>query len=198
MLRNGFITFGVFNRTSNNSDPALELWSKLMRALPGSSIIVKNGSMNDPLLCDGLIARFVAHGIAEDRLRCIGTTSRPDHLAMFADIDISLDPFPQNGGTRSRWGCPLSPSSAKAPGHGAVGRSSRPLVSTIGSPMMTRDILAIALKYASHPEELAALRGSLPGRVANSAAGNCEIYTRRVEEGYRKFWRDYCAWAVRG
>jgi hypothetical protein len=37
------------------------------------------------------------------------------------------------------------------------------------------------------------LRASLPAMVANSAAGNCEVYTRHVEEGYRKFWREYCA-----
>lgn len=53
--------------------------------------------------------------------------------------------------------------------------------------------LAIARRYASMAGELAALRADLPARIANSAAGNCEIYTRRVEEGYRQFWRDYCA-----
>ena len=53
--------------------------------------------------------------------------------------------------------------------------------------------LAIARKYASMASELAALRADLPAMIANSAAGNCEIYARRVEEGYRQFWRDYCA-----
>jgi hypothetical protein len=43
---------------------------------------------------------------------------------------------------------------------------------------------------ASHLE---ALRADLPARVAASAAGNGAMYTRRVEEGYRPFWRDYCA-----
>jgi len=33
----------------------------------------------------------------------------------------------------------------------------------------------------------------LPGKVANSAAGNVEAYTRKVEEGYGTFWRRYCA-----
>jgi hypothetical protein len=37
------------------------------------------------------------------------------------------------------------------------------------------------------------LRAELPARIAASAAGNVETYTRKVEEGYRKFWRDYCA-----
>jgi hypothetical protein len=28
--------------------------------------------------------------------------------------------------------------------------------------------------------------------VATSAAGNGELYTRKVEEAYRSFWRRYC------
>ena len=36
----------------------------------------------------------------------------------------------------------------------------------------------------------------MPAMVANSEAGNCERYTRLVEEGYRRFWRDYCASTV--
>jgi hypothetical protein len=33
----------------------------------------------------------------------------------------------------------------------------------------------------------------LPAQIAASPAGNVEIYTRELEAGYRKFWRDYCA-----
>jgi len=53
--------------------------------------------------------------------------------------------------------------------------------------------LAIAAKYASRPEELAALRGRLSSMMASSEAGNPVLYVRRVEEAYRQFWRSYCA-----
>jgi predicted O-linked N-acetylglucosamine transferase (SPINDLY family) len=53
--------------------------------------------------------------------------------------------------------------------------------------------VAIARKFASMAPELSALRAELPARIANSAAGNVAIYTGCVEEGYRQFWRDYCA-----
>ena len=48
-------------------------------------------------------------------------------------------------------------------------------------------------KFASEPAALRALRAELPGRVTGSEAGNHEFYVRRVEEGYRQFWRRYCA-----
>ena len=56
--------------------------------------------------------------------------------------------------------------------------------------------LEIARRFASQPEHLAKLRAELPARIAASPAGNVEIYTRELEEGYRQFWRDYCAAAA--
>jgi hypothetical protein len=53
--------------------------------------------------------------------------------------------------------------------------------------------IAIAPKYASMPSHLKTLRASLPARLAAPAAGNGAIHARRVEEGGRQFWRDYCA-----
>ena len=102
MHRNGYVTFGVFNRIYKISDDAIRAWSRLMRELPGSKIILKHGLLDDRLLRDSLIARFVAQGIAEENITCMGSTSRNDHLLAFADVDISLDTFPQNGGI-STW-----------------------------------------------------------------------------------------------
>jgi predicted O-linked N-acetylglucosamine transferase (SPINDLY family) len=82
-------------------------------------------------------------------------------------------------------------------GEGPGARCGGAIVKAVGLDDWVADddegYLAVALKYASRPAELAVVRASLPETVANSAAGNCEIYTRHVEEGYRKFWRDYCA-----
>lgn len=197
MLRNGYVSFGVFNRTYKISREALTLWSKLMAALPGSIIVVKNGSMSDSLLREELRARFVAHGIAEDRIRCIGTTSRIEHLAMFAEIDISLDPLPQNGGISTWESLQMGVPVVSKLGTGAGSRCGGAIIKAIGLHDWVADdedgYLSIALNHASRPQELAALRASLPARVAASPAGNCEIYTRRVEAAYRTFWRDYCA-----
>jgi predicted O-linked N-acetylglucosamine transferase (SPINDLY family) len=197
MLRNGYVTFGVFNRIDKISDSALALWSQLMQALPDSRIVVKHAAIDDPLLRDGLIARFIAHGIAADRLRCVGSTERREHLAMFGEIDISLDPFPQNGGI-STWeslqlGVPVIAKLGKSP----AARVGGAIVKAAGLGDWVADddagYLAIGRRFASAPIELAAIRESLPAMVANSDAGNCERYTRLVEQGYRQFWRDYCA-----
>ncbi|MBB4367697.1 putative O-linked N-acetylglucosamine transferase (SPINDLY family) [Bradyrhizobium sp. cir1] len=197
MLRNGYVTFGVFNRIYKISDDAIRVWSRLMRELPGSRIILKHGLLDEPLLRDGLVARFVAQGIAEENITCLGFTSRSEHLLAFAGVDISLDTFPQNGGI-STWeslyaGVPVV---AKL-GNGAPSRAGGSIMASVGlGDWVAEDddgYIEIARKFASQPALLAKLRADLPAKIAASPAGNVEIYTRELEAGYRQFWRDYCA-----
>ncbi|KYG99675.1 tetratricopeptide repeat protein [Bradyrhizobium sp. DOA1] len=200
MLRNGHVTFGVFNRVNKISDEAIRVWAKVMREVPGSKIIIKHTLLDDPLVRDGLLARFVAQGIAEGNITCLGSSDRTEHLQAFANVDISLDPFPQNGGV-STWeslyaGVPVV---AKL-GHGASSRAGGSIVTAVGlDDWVAEDdegYAAIACKHAAQPAYLAKLRAELPARIAASPAGNVEIYTRQVEAGYRQFWRDYCAAAA--
>jgi predicted O-linked N-acetylglucosamine transferase (SPINDLY family) len=199
MLRNGYVTFGVFNRIDKISDPAISVWSKLLRTVTGSKIVVKHVALGDALVRDGLVGRFVAQGISQDRVVCIGSTERRDHLKTFENIDISLDPFPQNGGI-STWeslymGVPV----VARLGNGTASRISGALLAAIDlNDWVAEDddgYVAIAQKFASMPSELEKLRADLPARIANSPAGNVAVYTERVEAGYRQFWRDYCATA---
>ena len=196
MLRNGYVTFGVFNRIYKISEEAIGVWSRIMREVSGSRMIIKHGLLDDPLIRDNLLARFAAQGVAEDRITLLGSTARKAHLAAFADVDISLDTFPQNGGI-STWeslykGVPVV---AKL-GNGASSRAGGSIVTAVGlGDWVAEDddgYIEIARKFAAMPEYLAKLRTGLPTQIAASPAGNVETFTRELEAGYRRFWRDYC------
>ena len=197
MLRNGFVTFGVFNRIQKISDAALKVWSKIIQQIPGSRIVVKNTALDDALLRDALLGRFAAQGIAVDRITCLGSTLHAQHLAEFANIDISLDPFPQNGGVSTWESLQMGVPVICKLGHSVCSRAGGAIVKAVGlDDWVAEDddgYVAIARKFSGMPAELSALRAELPARVANSDAGNNEFYTRRVEDGYRQFWRRYCA-----
>jgi len=199
-IGNGHVTFGVFNRADKISDAALSVWSRLLLAMPGSVIVVKNAALNDALVRDTLIARFVASGIPENRLRCIGSSPRPDHLALVSSIDIMLDPFPQNGGVSTWEPLQLGVPVVTKLGNGHASRCGGAIVVAAGlGDWVAADeegYIEIARRWASSPQELAALRARLPAQVLSSAAGNCLTYVGYVEDGYRKFWRDYCAGAA--
>ncbi len=196
MIRNDFVTFGVFNRIDKISDCALELWSRLLMDLPGSRIFIKNGALDDAFLRDGLVGRFVANGISSDRVTCMGSSQRSEHLGAFANIDISLDPFPQNGGISTFESLYMGVPVVAKLGNAAASRGSASILKAIGLDDWVGEdddsYLAIARKFASRPSEIEVLRAELPDRIANTAIGNMETYTRKVEEAYRQFWRGYC------
>jgi len=197
VLRNGYVTFGVFNRIEKISDGALAVWAKIMQALPDSKIVIKHGALDDAMLRDQLTARCVSHGIAADRITCLGSTSRPDHLRAFETIDISFDPFPQNGGI-STWeslemGVPVvaklgSFNSARV---GGAVLKSLGLDDWVGED--DESYIRIALEKAANPSELQAVRRGMRARIAQSASGNSATYTAKVEEAYRTLWRDHCS-----
>jgi predicted O-linked N-acetylglucosamine transferase (SPINDLY family) len=200
MLRNGYVTFGVFNRIDKISDAALAVWCELMKAIPLSRIVVKHGALDDPLVRDRLVARFVRQGLSGDRIDCLGATSREEHLLALQEVDISLDPFPQNGGV-STWeslyvGVPV----IARLGNSVPSRAAAAIVKSIGLEAWVMEddsqYIRTAEKFASMPDYLAAVRKELPAMIANSQSGNAEHYTRHVENAYRKFWREFCETAA--
>jgi predicted O-linked N-acetylglucosamine transferase (SPINDLY family) len=196
-LASGFVTFGVFNRISKISDPAVEIWARILDRLPGSKLLVKDHTIDDILVRDNLLARFARHGVPPERIGLLGATSRLDHLAAFNEVDICLDPFPQSGGVSTwealRMGVPVVASL----GNSLASRAGGAIVSAVGlSDWVAQDssgYLEIAVAQGSKVEELAQLRRALPERVAASAAGNPAAYAEAVADAYRGMWLSYCA-----
>jgi predicted O-linked N-acetylglucosamine transferase (SPINDLY family) len=143
-----------------------------------------------------VIERFIAQGISAERIVCRGGTSRPDHLAAFGGVDICLDPFPQNGGVSTWEALQMGVPVVAMLGHGSASRIAAAILSSTGLQDWIGDDDAayhdIAVKFATMPAHLAALRSELPARVAACAAGNPSAYTRSVEDAYRGFWKRYC------
>jgi predicted O-linked N-acetylglucosamine transferase (SPINDLY family) len=140
--------------------------------------------------------RFARHGIAADRIDFLGSTTREGHLIAYSNVDICLDPFPQNGGV-STWE-PLHmgvPVVAKL-GNTVPSRLGGAILSSVGLTEWVAasadEYVAIALRYASRPDDLNKLRHELPARISTSAAGNAARYTKAVEDAYTTMWQDYC------
>jgi predicted O-linked N-acetylglucosamine transferase (SPINDLY family) len=197
MQTKGYVTFGVFNRIEKISDEAIALWGRIFAALPDARLVVKHSMVDDPELRTALLERFVARGITAERVTWLGRTPREGHLLAFADVDISLDPFPQNGGV-STWeslymGVPVITKLGKT----VSGRVAGAIVTSIGLTQFVAsnedDYVAIALRWASNADDLAVLRHQMRERIANSDSGDTVRYCRKVEALYRRFWQDYCA-----
>jgi predicted O-linked N-acetylglucosamine transferase (SPINDLY family) len=94
------VTFGSFNNIAKLSERTIRLWSAVLRAVPGSRLMLKSRALADLQTAAALKHRFADAGIAADRLHFQGSRSSvAEHLAAYAEIDIALDTVPYNGTT---------------------------------------------------------------------------------------------------
>jgi len=78
----------------------ISAWASLLHRIPGSTMLIKNHGLADPLNREDLREAFVAKAIAEDRVFL--ESWNPDvreHLDRYNQIDVALDTFPYNGTT---------------------------------------------------------------------------------------------------
>jgi protein O-GlcNAc transferase len=97
-LRNGYVTFGSFNRLSKMVPAVFESWSRVLAAVPSSRLLLKNAAFTDERTRTRVADAFGRQGIGAERIELRAHSSHPQMLAEYGEIDIALDPFPFNGG----------------------------------------------------------------------------------------------------
>jgi len=96
----GRVTFGSFNNIAKVTDRTLDLWARVMSAVPGSHLLLKSPAMAQEVNRRNIEAFMGARGITSDRLNLRPwISSKSSHLEMYNEVDIALDPFPYNGAT---------------------------------------------------------------------------------------------------
>src|SRR5262249_50682179 len=95
--RNGYVTFGSFNRPIKLRPSVIALWSKLLRALPDARMVL--GGMPREGQYEPLIEWFAREGIVRERLRVYPRCDIATYLGLHHQVDMCLDSFPYTGGT---------------------------------------------------------------------------------------------------
>ncbi len=193
----GPVTFGSFNTLAKLSPATVALWSELLRRLPKARLLLKCRALGDPVVAEGVRARFARHGVAPARLELMGPVAdAAAHLALYRLVDVALDPLPWNGTAttcEALWmGVPVVTLAGERP------------VSRIGASLLTRagfvslvasspaQYLEVAAALASDRKRRAALAGSVRQRLAASPLCDAPAYARSVEFAYRALWRHWC------
>lgn len=183
------ITFGSFNTAAKLNDAVISLWASIAASTPGARLLLKGRTLGDPAARAALAARFAAAGLDGSRLDLAAQTpSTAEHLALYASVDVALDPFPYHGTTTSceaLWmGVPVvTLAGPEEPGRHA-GRVGVSLLSAAGVPgwiARTPEAYArIARDLASDPGGLDEQRRTLRARVAGSRLCDRAAYARRL------------------
>jgi len=195
-LSKGYITFGSLNKFSKITPEVITLWSKILKELPDSHLMLKGKSFSDKKTCQYALNMFEERGISPERIILQPWDPSPKHLESYNQIDIALDTFPFNGATttcEAMWmGVPVITLEGTAY-HSRAGVS---LLSNVGLPELiakTQDeYIKIAIDLASNISKLQSLRKSLRDKMSLSPICDAKRFTTNLEMCYRKMWIDWC------
>lgn len=193
----GHITFGSFNNLSKITSGTIALWSNMLRAVPGSRLLLKNTSFKDVPTRQYYYREFAKHGIADDRLALRGPLrDTGDHQAVYNEVDIALDPFPYHGTTTTYEALWMGVPVIVLAGIMHAGRVGVSILTQTGlTEHIARDpdhYVRIAVELAGNPARLSELRATLRRRMADSPACAAKPFARDVEEAYRMMWKKWC------
>ncbi len=200
---NSPMTFGSFNHLPKVTPDVVATWSQILAATPGSRLVMKAKRLGDSDVRRRYVALFAGHGIAADRLEFIGWQAAPtDHLALYRCIDLALDPFPYNGTTTTCEALWMGVPVVTLAGDRHAGRVGASLLRATGlDELITRatgEYVERAVELAKNPQERAALRANLRGRLEASELCGAPGFARRIEGAFREMWRRWCAAAGTG
>lgn len=192
---NGFITFGSYNNTPKLSATTLQLWSEVLKAVPGSRFALKTLAMQDAGSRKYFINKFEALGIDPERIICLPPSKPEEFMAEYNKIDIALDTYPFNGGTTTcdaLWmGVPVISMSGKR----FVSRMGGSLLSVTGLSELTSETRAefvgIATALANDRARLASLRQDMRQRMLDSPLCQARPFTQDMEKIYVNLWQRF-------
>jgi predicted O-linked N-acetylglucosamine transferase (SPINDLY family) len=193
LLKKGVVTFGCFNHFAKVSSVALDLWARILAAIPNSRIVI-----HAPLGAhrNQVEQRMERAGVARTRLRFVGRQEAAKYLQSYSEIDIALDPFPYGGGITTCDALWMGVPVVSLSGQTAVGRGGRSILSNLGLPELiafTADqYVQIALDLARNADRIEMLRQGMRARMLASPLMDAPNFARDVEAAYRQMWHTWC------
>ncbi|MBF0380246.1 MAG: tetratricopeptide repeat protein [Magnetococcales bacterium] len=195
-LQNGYITFGAFNRLEKYNNELYKTWAEILQKIPTAKLLIKTGKKITANISNEIKDQFFKLGIENNHITLVGRTPIKEHLEMHNQIDIMLDPFPHNGGMTT-----LDSLQMGVPVLNCEGLTHYPVSASIIHVMgldewcvnSKEEYINKAVEFSQAIATLKNLRHELRGRLKNSVLGDSQLYTKKVEDIYRKIWQAWCA-----
>jgi len=194
--RKGIVTYGSFNNLMKITPGVLNVWCRILARVPDSRLLLKSKGVTHHLTQKNIFKEVDSYGIEVGRIILVDTVpNRDDHMDLYNEIDIALDPFPYNGTTttcEALWmGVPVVTLVGKVHAQ-RVGYS---ILKNTGLEELVAhnedDYVDLAAGLAEDFRRLTELRREIPEKLQASILCNPEKFTRQLEDAYRKIWEAY-------
>lgn len=192
-LSNGFVTFGSLNNPDKYNDRVLQLWARVLRAVPGSRLLLRGSKFNSREYRRRFLQRLQAAGMDLLQITIEGPVKREEFLRTYNRIDISLDPFPYSGATTTAEALWAGTPVLCLRGDRMVWRMAHSMLRACGMQDWLAadedDFVALAVRKAADLQGLAALRAAQRRRVLDSALFDAQRFAGQFEATLRELWR---------
>ena len=171
--RNGFITFGTANNPYKYSREMVQAWARVVAAVPQARFLFVRPEAGCASFRQNMTALFEGQGVQAERLRFEDV--RGAHMPFYNEIDLSLDTFPQTGGTTTSEALWMGVPVVTLTGAAMFERLSTSILTNAGLEDLCarneEEFMAIALKLAANAGRRQILRNSLRGVLKASPLG---------------------------
>lgn len=190
MCRNGYPTFGVCSNLSKVSATTLDLWSDLLREIPGARLRWRAKSFADPETAKAMRAELGKRGIVSDRVDCLPWAADTERWAVFSTVDVALDTFPYNQATSTCEALWMGVPTLTLRGTMHQARMGASIMTAAGLPgFVAEDAahwLACGRSAIADPVALADLRMTMRDQLRGSPLLDAVGLTREIESFYRE------------
>jgi len=189
----GVITFGSFNASRKLTPQTLKIWSEILKQVPRSRLLLK---CSDPRYSPQLmIESFMKLGIDRERLIVYRNSPYQDHLNLYNQVDLHLDPMPYTGCTTTCEALWMGVPTLTLAGQKKMERMSTSILAHTGLEdfiaQTPEEYITKAVYFVTHPEYLMNLRQTLRDRLATSQLLDGIGLTHTLENAFRQMWHRY-------
>jgi protein O-GlcNAc transferase len=186
-LEAGHVMFGSFNMLPKIGAGSVGLWSEVLKAVPGSRLVIKAKGIDLPGVRERLREEFSRQGIQSGRVEMIDfVPTIAEHLSLYGRIDIALDTYPYHGTTTTCEALWMGVPVVARVGSVHAARVGLSLLSAVGLGELTgesvEEVVGIAAALAGDRARLAELRRTLRERVVRSPLCDAGGFAQQFEE----------------
>ena len=187
-------TFGSFNNLSKVTPEVMAAWCALTASVPDAHLLLKSRPLADAEVRARYLDIAGTAGLPPERVRLVGHV--PDlaaHLALYAEVDVALDPFPYAGTTTTCEALWMGVPVVTIRGDSHAGRVGASLLTHAGlDELIAGDVgeaASIARDLIGDSARLERYRGELRGRLAAGPLCDAPAFARAFEDVLHCMWR---------
>jgi predicted O-linked N-acetylglucosamine transferase (SPINDLY family) len=192
----GVVTFTSVNNFTKVTPEVQKLWARILAAVLNSRLILQTSALSSESTQNKVRKLFAEGGVSADRLEFRPWSDFGKYVQLLERSDMTLDPFPFNGGTttcHSLWmGAPV----VTLAGDRHASRMGLSMMNCVGLPEFVAktadEYVEIASLMSRNLPRLAEIRAGMRDRLKASPLLDGAGYTRRLETAYRQVWQQWC------